>query len=580
MEPLIIPAEKPCVKPTRRASDARRGEIVAAVAGEIGTRAAFAANIRNPGLRRVQLAWAASHLGQVSIAVAVAVYAYNVGGASAVSLVYVLRLVPAAIATPFAAVLGDRFSRPRVMLCSNASRFALATAIPVAILGGVSHWIVYLLSVGVAVAGTPFRPAQVAMLPSLVDRPEELTAANVVSSTIEGLGFFAGPALAGVLLAVSGTTAVFVFVAVAFGLSTVVLVRPFTSGQVDREPGEEEPESLGTAVLAGARTIGRNADLRVIVGLFTAQMLVAGALAVLLVVTAIELLHTGNAGVGWLDAAVGVGGVLGTVGAVRMAGRRRLTPPFLVGIVLWGAPFLLIAAWPNLGSAILAFVVIGVGNILVDVAGYTLLQRAVDDTVLARVFGVVETLYYASVAAGALVIPPLVDAVGTQWALVVTGLFLPVLALASGPRLLAVDKAAVAPARAVALLRDLPLFAPLPALSLERLALNLHRLEVPAGAEVITQGAGGDRYYILASGGADVIIDGELVNRVAVGEGFGEIALLRDVPRTATVRTTEPCELFALDRETFLDAVSSNRRSFAAADETISRRLGGLPGTV
>lgn len=550
------------------------------MAGEVETRAAFLAVFRRPALRRVQLAWAASHLGNVSVAVALAVYAYHVGGAAAVSLVYVLRLVPAAVATPFAAVLGDRFPRAGVMLASNATRFALAAAEPALVLGGASHWLVYVLGVGIAVAGTPFRPAQVAILPSLVDRPEELTAANVVSSTIEGLGFFAGPALAGVLLATTGTTAVFTYVAVAFGLSTILLLRPLPGLAVERQEDERPSESLATAVLAGARTIGRSPDLRVLVGLFTAQMLVAGALAVLLVVTAIKLLGTGSAGVGWLDAAVGVGGVLGSLAAVRLAGRRRLTPPFLVGIVLWGAPFLAIAASPRLVSAVLAFAVIGVGNILVDIAGFTLLQRAVDDEVLARVFGAVETLYYASAALGALVIPPLVTALGARWTLVVTGLFLPVLALGAGPRLLRVDRAAVAPARAVALLRDLPLFAPLPALTLERVALHLHRLSLPAGVEVITQGGSGDRYYLLASGAADVVIDGELVNRLAPGEGFGEIALLRDVPRTATVTTTEPSELYALERETFLDAVSSDRRSLAAAEETVGRRLGALSGTI
>ncbi len=548
--------------------------------GELGTTAAFAAVFRKPALRRVQLAWAAAHLGHVSIAVAVAVYAYGIGGAAAVSLIYVIRLVPAAIATPFAAVLGDRYPRARVMLVANASRFLFAAAIPLAIVAGVSHWVVYGLSIAIAVVGTPFRPAQVAILPSLVDRPEELTAANVVASTIEGLGFFAGPALAGVLLAVSGTTAVFVFVAISFAISTVVLLRPLTGTGVDREEAEPTEESFTEAVLAGAKTIGRDADLRVLVGLFTAQMLVAGALAVLLVVTAIQLLGTGDAGVGWLDAAVGVGGVIGAVGALRLAGRRRLTPPFLVGILLWGAPFLLIAAAPSVVSAVLAFVVIGIGNILVDVAGYTLLQRAVSDEVLARVFGVIETLYYASVAIGAIAIPPLVSAFGPRWTLVITGLFLPVLALAAGTRLLRIDSAAVAPARAVALLRGLPLFAPLPALALERLAIHLHELHVPEGVEVITQGDVGDRYYILASGEAEVWIDGKLVNELAPGEGFGEIALLRDVPRTATVKTTAPSELFALDRETFLEAVSSDRRSSAAADETASRRLGALSGAI
>ncbi len=550
------------------------------MADQVGTREAVAANFRKPSLRRVQLAWGTSLLGQVSIAVAIAVYAYEVGGATEVSLVYVVRLVPAAVATPFAAVLGDRFSRARVMLVSNASRFALSAAIVVAAIAGVNHWIVYVLSIGIAVAGTAFRPAQVAIFPSLVERPEELTAANVVASTVEGLGYFLGPAIAGVLLAATGVTEVFTFVAVVFGLSTVFLVRPLPGVEVNRDQGDQPDESAVEAVLAGARAIVRSADLRVLVGLFTAQTLVAGALAVLLVVTAIELLHTGNAGVGWLDAAVGVGGVIGSLAAVRLAGRRRLTQPFLIGIVLWGAPFLLIAASPTLVSAILAFALIGVGNILVDVAGYTLLQRAVDDGVIARVFGAVQALYFISVAVGALLIPPLVSGIGSRWTLVVTGLFLPVLAVAAGPRLLRVDRAAVAPAHAVALLRDLPLFSPLPALALEQVAFHLHALSLPAGGELIRQGDIGDRYYVLASGAADVVIDGELVNRLGPGEGFGEIALLRDVPRTATVTATEPTEVFALDRETFLAAVSSNRRSFAAADETASRRLGAMSGTI
>jgi MFS family permease len=550
------------------------------VAEEVGTRAAFAANLRKPSLRRVQLAWAGSLLGHVSIAVAMAVYAYGIGGASAVSLIYVLRLVPAAIATPFASVLGDRFSRVKVMFWSNASRFVFAVAIPPAIIAGVNHWVVYGLSIGVAVAGTPFRPAQVASLPSLVDRPEELTAANVVASTIEGAGFFLGPAVSGILLAVSTNTAVFWFVAICFGLGTIALLRPLPGVHEVEADRENEDEGIGQAVLAGAVTIGKNGDLRVLVGLFTAQTLVAGALAVLLVVVAIELLNTGNAGVGWLDASVGVGGIIGTIAAVNVAGRRRLTQPFLIGIVLWGAPFLLIAIWPHIVAAVLAFALIGVGNILVDVAGYTLLQRAVEDSVLARVFGAVETTYYLSVAIGALLIPPLVDALGARWTLVVTGLFLPVVAVLTGPRMLQVDRAAVAPARAVALLRNLPLFAPLPALSLERLALHLRELNVEPGVEVITQGDVGDSYYILATGAADVYIDGKKVNTVAQGEGFGEIALLRDVPRTATVRTTEPSEVFALDRDTFLGAVSSSRRSFAAADEAVNRRLGGLSGAM
>jgi MFS family permease len=541
---------------------------------------ALAAVFRNAGLRRVELAWAASHLAQVSLAVASAVYAYRLGGASAVGLLYVLRLVPSAVMTPFAAVLGDRFPRARVLLVANASRCLCAAAIVPVVVGGGGHVPVYGLCIAVTLLGTPFRSAQVALLPSLVETPEELTAANVVASTIEGLGFFAGPALAGVLLVETGTTAVFVFVAAAFAVSAFLLVRPLPSRVLPHASERRIDETFAEAVLIGARTIARDGDLRVLVGLFTAQTFVAGALAVLLVVTAIKLLHTGAPGVGWLDAAVGVGGMLGSVLAVRIAGRARLTPPFLVGIVFWGAPFLVIAFWPDLPAALGAFAVIGVGNILVDVAGFTLLQRAVDDAVLARVFGAFEALAYASTGVGALLIPPLVIAVGARWTLALTGLFLPVLGLLCGPRLLRVDAATPAPSRAVALLRALPLFAPLPPPSLERIALHLEKRTYGAGVAVISEGERGDRYYLLVRGAAEVVVAGAVINQLTPGDGFGEIALLRDVPRTATVTTTEPSELLALDRETFLEAVNSDTRSFSAAEELVKRRLGTVSGTV
>jgi hypothetical protein len=209
-----------------------------------------------------------------------------------------------------------------------------------------------------------------------------------------------------------------------------------------------------------------------------------------------------------------------------------------------------------------------------------LLQRSADDELLSRVFGALEAIIYAGIAAGALVEPQLVSALGARWALVVTGLFLPVMALILGPRVLRVDRDAVAPAESVALLRGLAVFAPLPALVLERVATRLVPLAAAAGTAVITEGEAGDRYYVLTSGAAEVSVDGRRVNLLGPGEGFGEIALLRDVPRTATVVMTEQSELMALDRETFLEAVSADPRSFAAADDTVNRLVGAVSGSI
>jgi MFS family permease len=541
---------------------------------------AFATVSRRPSLRRLELAWATSYLGHVSLAVGLTVYAFGVGGASAVVLVCVLRVVPAALVTPLAALLAERSHPARVMLASNGARLVVAATVTVVAGRGGGPWFVYGLCVGISLIGTPFRPARTALLPALVERPEQLAAASVVSSTIEGFGLFAGPAIAGVLLAVTDTTAVFAFCTVAFACSTLFLLRPFPRVEVDRGDHAHARSSLTRVVLAGARAIEGNSDLRVLVGLFTAQTFVDGAMAVLVVVTAIPLLRTGSPGVGWLDAAVGIGGVVGSFVAAGLAGRPRLSSSFLVGVLLWGTPLVVIAVRPSFVLAVVAFSVIGLGNILVNVAGFTLLQRAIDEALLTRVFAAFEVLSYASVAAGALVVPALDSALGARWTIAATGLLLPVLALIAGPRLRKIDRAAVAPIRAAALLHALPMFAPLPSSLLERIALHLETLVVPAGTDVIRQGEIGDRYYVLAKGAAAVFVDNVRVSLLGPGDGFGEIALLRDVPRTATVVTTEASELFALEREPFLEAVNADPRSFAAADETANRRLGLVSGTI
>ena len=491
---------------------------------------AFRRVLRRPALRRVELAFASCQIANVGLGVGVAVYAYRAGGPSTVALVYVLRLVPAAVVTPFAAVLADTFPRSRVMLGSNALRCALASGVAVAAWADAGHWVIYGLCVVIAVVGTAFRPAQVAVLPSLTERPEELTAANVVSSTIEGLGFFAGPAIAGVLLAVSSTTVVFVFCAVAFGYSTLVLMRPLALLAPDGVGEGRGGASFGHLLLAGMRTILSHGELRILVGLFSAQTIVAGALSVLLVITALQLTHSGSPGVGWLDAAVGVGGVLGSVVAVGLAGRTRLTPPFVVGIVLWGVPFLAVAAWPSFVPALLAFGVIGVGNILARRRRFHASCSVPSRTRrLARVFGALQAICYGCIALGAVIVPPLVRALGARWALVATGAFLPILALLAGPRLLRLDAMTAAPAEAVALLRGLPIFAPLATPLLERVALGLGSREAAADEVVIREGDEGDSYYILASGAAAVSVAGQRVNLLGPGDGFGEIALLRDV---------------------------------------------------
>jgi Cyclic nucleotide-binding domain len=311
--------------------------------------------------------------------------------------------------------------------------------------------------------------------------------------------------------------------------------------------------------------------------LISAQTFVFGAVTVLIVVLALDVLDTGASGVGFLNSALGVGGLLGSLAAFALVGRPRLGGSFGLGIVLWGLPLVLVAAWPKPIVALLLFGVIGVANTLVDVSGFTLLQRTVADTVLARVFGVLEGLMTISIGLGALVAPLLIEVVGERVALLVTGALLPVLAALSWRALRRVDDTARAPGRELELLRTVPMFAPLPVATLEHLASSLRPVRVDAGSPVFRAGDRGDRFYLVADGGVEVSLDGRAPETLGPGGWFGEIALLRDMPRTATVVARDDVELLALDREEFLAAVTGHPESAEAAEAVVGARLGSLP---
>jgi MFS family permease len=538
--------------------------------------AAFRGNFANPQLRRLQLAGAGSVIGQWAYSVALAVYAYEAGGAKAVGVVTLIRTIPAAIAAPFLATIADRLPRVAVMVSTSVGRaLAIGAAGAVALSHG-PPWAVYTLAGVAAILATAFLPAESALLPELARNPEELTAANVTRSTIDSVGTFVGPAVGGLLLAATSAGWVFLLTAATFiwGAVIVALVRP-RPGAASPHVQEEEPaaERLLRSATAGFKAIAAERRLRLVIGLYSAQTVVAGALGVLVVVTALDLLDQGESGVGLLNAASGIGGVAGALVAFALIGRKRLASDFGLGIVLWGAPLAVIGAWPNTAVALVALGVLGLGNTLVDVAGLTLLQRTAPPPVIGRVFGVLEMLLVGTIGLGAALAPILIDWIGIRWALVVTGAFLPVLAAATWRKLLQIDAESEPPTEALRLLEPIPIFAPLPAPALERLASQLEPVEISAGTEVIRQGDPGDRFYAIESGRFEVTVDGAPTGELGPGDFFGEIALLRNVPRTASVSAVTDGTLQALGRHEFLEAVAGHPPSARAADAVVGARL-------
>jgi len=537
--------------------------------------AAFRDVFANPAIRRLQFAWIGSILGGTAYVVALLVYAYDQDGAYAVGVIGVIRWLAAGLFAPAAGVLADRFPRVRVMVLSDVVRAVLMAVMGAIALADGPALGVYGLSILVSLSSTAFRPAEAALLPSLARTPRELTAANVTGSTIESAGWFVGPAIGGLLLAATSVGTSFLVMSGVFVVSALFVAFIPEAQRVAAGGEEEAPdESAFGGILDGFRVLVKERDLRLLVGLFAAQTFVDGALTVLVVVLALETLDLGDAGVGYLNSASGVGGLIGAVVVGALLGRARLASDFGGGIVVWGLPLILIGIWPEPEVALVALGVVGAANTVVDVAGDTLLQRAVPEEVLARVFGVLESVTLISVAAGSLLAPIVIDVSGTQTALIVTGALLPVCAALSWRRLRAIDDEAAVPTRELELLRGLPMFAPLPPPTLEYLAGRLHPVAVAGAETIFHEGDPGDLFYVIADGRVQVLVGGRPARELGTGDYFGEIALLREVPRTATVTALTDVELYALDGDQFVAAVTGHAESAAAADSVVSTRLG------
>lgn len=612
---------------------------------------------RNPGLARVNVALAGSVVGDWAYGVAVSVFAYLEGGATAVGVLGVVRYVSAAIVTPFSSTLADRYDRKRIMVRADLIRFALVAAVTALALADGPALAVYVLAVLTTLVSTAFRPAQQSIIPRLARHPDELTAANVASSTIESMGFFAGPAIAGVLLAVIGLETVFAFNALTFLWSAAVLGRlvvPDAEAEVadegrtgadDREvdevldlvaeaapatvtpapvgalvgaapaevadPGPPPPSAAGAGetpppdpapevvhvpdgldvgpgsdpeepperasflsdTSQGFRTIFGSPELRIMVGIYAAQTVVAGASLVFTVAVALDLLELNESAVGMLDATIGIGGLVGGLVALLLSKSGALARNFGLGVIAWAAPLLLIAAIPELWAAVTAMVVIGLANAVVDVNAFTVVQRLTPDEVMGRVFGAMESTLIASMALGSLAMPLLINTVGLRSGLLVIGAAVTVVAVVGLPRLRQVDRVALAP-EGLDLLRSLSMLAPLSQRVLERLARASEVCTFPAGTVICAEGDDGEQFFVIEEGEVLVSIRGEEIGRMPAGAAFGEVALLRDVPRTATVRALTDVVCRTLSKDDFVPAVTGHGDAAREADRVVSGWMG------
>ncbi len=527
----------------------------------------------NGALLRLELVWAAVTLVRWALAILVALYAYRAGGAGAAGVVAVARIAPAALLASRLALGADRRSRRQVLLVSVAVRLVVTVAMAVAALRHGPVWVIAALAAAWSVADAVHKPAQVALMTTVARTPGQLGAANALWAMVENGGFLAASLMVGVTLAVSGLAEAIAVAAIPLLVAAVALLGVPAD---DPLPAIDNPEP-GREITAGLRTIRSLPQLRMLVGLQVTNLFVQAMLDILIVVIAVSLLDMGEQGAGWLNSSWGLGGVCGGVVATALLARHRLPLALRAGLWLVGAPLVAIAVWPHVPTAMACLLVVGLGFGMIEVSLMTLSQRLVPCDVMARVYGVEETLTIVAMAVGSIVASTLVQLTGERGALAVTGAILPAVAVALWARLRRFEDHVDTDDAAFELVRGVPAFASLPVASLESLVSRSHRQSFDAGVDIVREGDEGDAFFVIEDGQVDVF-EHEVHRRVeGPGEHFGEIALLRDVPRTATVRAKSAVALLVLDRTEFLAAVGSYRRTRVTLDDVVSSRLGDEP---
>jgi hypothetical protein len=535
---------------------------------------------RERGMRRVLLAFGLFTLVEFATWIAILLVAYARGGASMVGIASVAMLVPAIVLVPLLSGFGDRMPRGRALAVSHAGVGVTAAITGMLLLIGAPWWLVLAGGALLTVVVGFVRPMHFAALPSLSVRPGDLVAANALSSSVEGAALFLGFLLGGVLTDVVGASGVLVMGAivafVAAGLTNGLRI----PGPVRPSVGQREPHPL-RAAFHGFSALRGNWGAQALLVLFAITFLVTGANETLTVAFNAQVLGLENSTAGLLAGAYGVGLALGGVTQTGLVHRRRLAPVVLFGTLLFGLSELAVAFLGSLAPAAVMLAFAGFGVSLVVVSSRTLLQRGTDRLVLARVLAVQESVHLMGLTLGAVVGPIAVIRFGPEWAFIPFGLLITAVGLLSFPAIRAMDASATTKLREVELLSTVPFLAALPAYELEHLAQMAQWDTFAANEDVVVQGELGDAYYVVAEGELSVMVDGMLRDHtLTAGDGFGEIALLHRVPRTATVSALTDSELLRISSAQFLASVTASADGAALAAEVSAGRLAadGSPG--
>ncbi|WP_025734887.1 MFS transporter [Mycobacterium genavense] len=416
------------------------------------------------------------------------------------------------------------------------------------------------------------------MLPAITQRPDDLVRAHAALGTTDKLGILVGPVAGGLMLAATSPTAALSVAAVLAlgGVAAVTTVRVGGAERVRGAPGDGPRNALGETV-KGVRTVV-GPQVRSIVVVTALAFLMLAASEVFVVPMAIDLLHWGQAGPGVLTALIAGGGLLGglTLGAI---GKCRLGPWFVVAGVVMALALTLMAAAPHYAVVLAATIAFGAGSALVVMAGQVQIQSLIPLSAGGRVLGAMEGLSQFAMAAGAWATTRVTQGWSLRTSLLALAVLVVSATVAVARSLLQTDAWVAATRQPVDALDEIALFAPLTNVLRERIATQIHREMVGAGEVVTDQGEYGDSFYIVEAGTLDVCVDGRHVRTLGAGDFFGELALLRDTPRTATVRATSDCRLWVLPRRAFLTVLTGFDPTGQTINTASVERQANMPAT-
>jgi CRP-like cAMP-binding protein len=505
------------------------------------------------------VAFAATNVAEWGYVTALAVDALRRSGALAVGIVG-LRLFLASLSSIFStAVLQKR--KPGHLLVEIPAGRAALVAVSAGLAASGSPIAPLLILLGLdAILSAPYRPAQSAILPSLCRNPRSLVAASAGLSTVKTLSQSLGAVAGGVALALTTPAVVFCGSAAVF-LAGAAVALPFRArGSMGTRGGSIGIVDLTRDTLA----VVRNPHVATILVVSGLRTFVRGMWLAIAVIASLRLLHAGSAGVGLLMLAGGIGSVIAAPVSSRLVAQSRIGTPAALSLAACGVPLALIAGIPVFDLALALIAAWGIGMAVADVATSSLLNRLLGTPALPRVTSTIEAAKLALEGLGAFLAPVLITVVGIRATLLLAALPLPLVVVSSWRSLHRVDASAGERALLLEMLHAVPCLAPLDMASLDTLIGRLTPMYIPAaGIDIVRQGDPGDRFYIVEEGQAEVLVDGFTVAVLGRGSGFGERALLRNVTRTATVRSRGPMQLFVLPRQDFLDAVTGQEGDFS-----------------